>query len=395
MKTGDISRNTRLLGITSFLVDVSSEMIFPLLPTFLTKILGAPVFVIGLMESLGEFAVAICDLVAGFYSDKLGKRKRLIMLGYSISAVFKGLLVFVTSWPQVILIRIFERSGKGLHESPRDALIGLSESNTTVGKAFGFRKFMDNTGAVLGPLIAAAVAIFFFNGAYTESAYRFVFTIAFIPAMFAVFVLFFIKDKPTISAAPRFALARIISNPSIRAFLMAVMVFCIGQFSIMFFILRANDFLPIILIPILYLIYNASYTIFAMPAGLLVDRFGARNSMMMALLFFLLVLVGFAFFPSLPIFLLAFVLLGFYMSISEVAPQTFLIRVSANNHYGSAIGVYRGLTGMMALPANLIAGFLWNITILSVPATFAFSIIITSVAIGLLKIFVPRDTPGS
>ncbi len=395
MKTDDISRNTRLLGITSFLVDVSSEMIFPLLPTFLTKVLGAPAFVIGLMESLSEFTVAICNLVAGFYSDKLGKRKRLIMLGYSISAVFKGLLVFVTSWPQVVLIRILERSGKGLHESPRDALIGLSESSAVVGKAFGFRKFMDNAGAVLGPLIATAVAIFFFNGAYTESTYRFVFTIAFIPAMFAVFVLFFIKEKATISAAPRFALARILSNPNIRAFLIAVMVFFIGQFSMLFFILRANDFLPTILMPILYLIYTASYTIFTMPAGLLIDRFGARNSMIIALLFFLLVLIGFAFFPSLPVFLLAFVLLGCYMSISKVAPNTFLIRVSPNNHYGSAIGIYKGVIGMMALPANLIAGFLWNITILSTPATFLFSIIITSVAIGLLKIFVPRDTFSS
>ena len=139
-----LSRNTKILGVASFLVDVSSEMIFPLLPFFLTVILGAPVFAVGLMESLGGLAVALTAILAGFYSDKIGKRKKIIVFGYGLSALSKTFLVIVTSWIQVILIRILERFGKGIRDTPRDALIGLSETKSTLGRAFGFRKFMDN-----------------------------------------------------------------------------------------------------------------------------------------------------------------------------------------------------------------------------------------------------------
>lgn len=390
MKNKGISQNTRLLAITSFLVDVSSEMVFPLLPAFLTIFLGAPVIIIGVMESLSEFVIAIADIFSGFYSDKVGRRKKLILFGYSISAFFKGLLVLAGTWLQVVVIRICERTGKGLHESPRDALIGLSEDGPSLGKAFGFRKLFDSAGAMFGPLIAAAIVILFFNETYTEFAYRLIFAVAFVPALLAILVLFFIKDKPSIRATPRFALERIVSNTNIRNFIIVAMIFYLGQFSLMFFILRANEFLPLFLVPIAYLAYTAAYTAFSMPAGIIVDRFGAKSALALAMLFFLTALTGFAFFPSIFVIFLMFAILGCYMAISETAPQILLVKSSQHNHYGSTIGTYRGITGMAAVPANLIAGMLWTIGVLSVPSAFIFSIATTCFAFVLLLIFVKK-----
>ncbi len=385
-----ISRNTKILGVASFLVDLSSEMIFPLIPFFLTAILGAPVFAIGLMESLGESVVAITTLASGFYSDKIGKRKRLIVAGYGMSALFKGFLAIVTSWPQVIFLRLLERVGKGLRITPRDALIGLSESKSTLGKAFGFRKFLDNIGAVLGPLIAAILIAFLFNNQQTEEAYRSLFLIAVIPAVFAVIALLFVRDKPSKTESPKIAFKHIFSNSKVRNFIIVMSFMYLGVFSLMFFLIRAGEYMALFLIPIAYMAYNVSYTIFSMPSGIMADKFGAKKSLLFSMLLFLAALVGFAFYPSVAVVFFMFIVLGWFMSIAKTAPQIFLIKHIQGNNFASAIGSYKGLTGIAALPANLFAGFLWTVTLFTVPATFVFSIVTTAIAIVLLLVFV-RD----
>ena len=385
-----VSRNTKLLSIASFLVDISSEMIYPLLPFFLTNVLLAPAFVIGLMESIGGFTIAVSGFLSGIYSERIGKRKSIIIAGYSISALFKAVLVFLTSWPQLVLLRVLERAGKGIRDVPRDALIGLSEEKSNLGKAFGFRQMLDNAGAILGPLIATVLLALLGNGMLDET-YRMMFIASVVPAAIAVMVLFFIQDYPTQKAPAMQILRSVADSGQIRQFLIAGCVFSLGQFSMMFFLLRANDFAPLVLIPVLYLAYNVFYTLFALPAGLLSDRIGAKRTLTLGMLLYLAALAGFAFFPSVLMMFFAFALLGFFMAISETVPQTLIVRSVERGQYASAIGTYRGIIGVCALPANLVAGALYAFTVFSSPETFIFSIATTIIGIILLTVIVKEQ----
>jgi len=387
----DLSRNTKLLSLASFLVDVSSEMVFPLLPFFVTVVLGAPVFAVGMMESLGEAAVAVTAILSGFYADKTGRRKGLIMGGYSLSAIFKGFLAFVASWQQAVALRVLERVGKGMRDTPRDALIGLSETKETLGTAFGVRKFFDNCGALLGPFLTTLLLIFLFGEQqHSGEAYRTIFLIAVIPAALAVAALFFLRDKRSKAEPPALAFEHISSNRKVRNFILVMAFLYLGNFSVMFFLLRAGAFMPLYLIPLLYLAYNAACTAFSLPSGIMAGRLGARKTVLFAMLLLAAALAGVAFFPSVLVFFLMLFLAGWFMAIAKTAPQVFIVRNMKKSNLASTVGAYRGLTGLALLPANLLAGFLWTVTVFSVPATFVFSIIITLLSVVFLLAFV-RD----
>lgn len=388
MRIPEVSKNTKLMGIASFLIDISSEMVYPLLPFFMTNILLAPVFVIGVMESAGEFISSVTSFLSGVYADRIGKRKKIIIFGYSLSAFFKGFLVIVSTWHQMVALRILERFGKGIRDVPRDALIGLSEEKNNLGNAFGFRKMLDNIGALLGPILASLLVAFLFAGQYNGEAYKTIFALALVPAVLAVLSLLFIEDYYTEKTKPKEILKEIFHTKNFKQFIVAGMVFSLGQFSMMFFLLRANDFMPLVLIPVVYLVYNVFYTIFSMPAGILSDKLGAKKALIFGMLCFLTALSCFVFFPSQNMLFIMFPLLGFFMAIAETAPQILLIRTVESRYYASAIGTYKGLIGMVALPANLIAGLLYSFTVFSSPATFAFSIVTTIFGIVLLAVLV-------
>jgi len=379
-----VSRNTKLLSMASLLVDVSTEMIFPLLPLFLTEILLAPVFVVGLMESLGEFAVSVASFFSGWYSDRIGKRRPIIISGYSLSTIVKTLLIFAATWPQAIAIRVLERIGKGVREAPRDALIMLSEEPGTAGKAFGFRKMLDNIGAVMGPLLATVLLVLLFNGSHSEESYRTIFAIALIPAVIAVCILLFIKEKTSQPNHSNTVFRDLFQTKGIAPFFLVMAVLSLGQFTLMLFLLRAADFLPIILIPVVYLAYNIFYTIFAIPAGLLADRIGSKKTMLIGMLFFLMALFSAGFFPSPSTMFISFALLGLFMATSKTIPQVFVSKFAPKNLYAMAVGSYKGLTGIVALPANLIAGALWTVSLFNAPAAFVFSIGTTVLAMVLM-----------
>ncbi len=388
MEKPKMSLNTKLLGIASFFVDISSEMIYPLLPFFLTTVLAGPVFVLGLMESLAELIVSITGIISGLYSDKIGKRKKIIIFGYSISALFKILLFYVATWPQLLLLRSIERIGKGVRDVPRDALIGLSEEKSNLGKAFGFRKFLDNAGAIIGPLLATVLISILYNGTQNGDSYRAIFLISVIPAAIAVLFLLFLKDHHTEKTPVKKIVLDVFRTGQFRQFMVSGIVFSLGHFSMMFFLLRSNDFVPLVLVPVLYLVYNSFYTLFSMPAGILADKLGAKKLLLTGMCCFLIAVFGFAFFPSLPVIFACFAFIGFFMAIAETAPQVLLIKTTKDNMYASAIGAYKGVSGMIAFPANLIAGVLYTVTIFGSPGTFVFSIITTAVAVVLLAVLV-------
>lgn len=384
---GGLSRNTKLFSIASFLVDLSSEMIFPLLPFFLTQILAAPVFVIGLIEGLADFTKNGTSVLSGLYSDRIGKRKIIILVGYGLSGLLKGFFVIVTTWPQAFIVRIIERFGKGLRDTPRDALIVLSESKENLGKAFGFRKMMDNFGAILGPLAGSMLLVFLLPGG-VEYAYRAIFGIALIPAVLSVFVLTFIHDKQTAPQKSRKIFGDLLTAKNYRAFIAIGALFALGQFSIALFLLKAGAHIPVLFIPIAYLCYNVFYTVFALPAGWLADVAGPKISLMLAQLLFFLVILGFIFSVDSILMFVLFALLGVFMAVKETAPSVFITKMVAKEHYGSAVGSYNGIVGLTALPANLIAGMLWDVQLFSMPASFVFSAITTALSIILIWLLV-------
>jgi len=376
-----LTRNTKLMGFASFLVDTSSEMIFPLLPFFITAVLGGPAFAVGLMEGLGEFSAAVSSILSGLYSDKIGKRKRIILFGYSLSALFKAFLIIVTSWPQVVFLKMVERMGKGMRDSPRDALIALSEKRDVLGEAYGFRKFLDNIGATIGPLIATLIIAFFFSNSADGEVYRFIFLIALVPAVLAVIALFFIKEKESAKKPTKLNLEYISKNKDVKRFSILMALFTLGQFSLMLFLLKAGEFLSLVFIPVFYLIFNLAYTLFSLPAGMITDKFGPKKTMVLGMLFFAAAVALIAAVPNPATIFIAFILIGCQMAISEVVPSAFLVERTEEGSYATAIGFYKSVVGISSLPANLIAGILWTITIFGMPSAFLFSFAISLVSI--------------
>ncbi len=383
-KKSGMTRNTKIFGIASFLNEISSEMIFPLLPFFLTNILLAPVIVIGIIEGIGEATASITGFFSGIYTDKTGKRKQVIIGGYALSGMLKGLLAFVQSWQPVVGIRFLERFGKGMRESPRDAIIGLGEKKENLGQAYGYRKMMDGIGAIIGPLLASILLIYLI-GQGIEEAYRTIFLIAVVPAALSVLVLVLIKEMKTEQnkESTKEMVKHVFKVESFKMLLVAAFVFSLGQFSVAFLLLKSNQYMDLIFVPIVYLAYNVIYTLFCMPAGRFANTLGARNMIMLGYLFFLISIIGFAFFPSSGAIFLMFGIMGLFMAVIETAPKVYIIHHMDNKLYASSMGTYGAITGLALLPANLIAGLLWGVEVFGTNASFLFSIVTTLIALAL------------
>ncbi len=359
MEDKGVSRNTKVFGIASFLTDLSSEMLVPIVPIFLTVFLGAGAFVVGLMEGLSEITVAVFKYISGRMAD-VRKKKPLVMGGYGLSALMKVIFAFVATWQQFLVAKVVERAGKGIRDVPRDVLIGFSEDRKHVGRAYGFRKMLDSAGAILGPLVLAGMLVLM-EGWEPGEMYRTIFLVAVVPAFLAVLVLFFVHEKK----APEERKERWDGlSPKFKSFLYVAAVFSIGQIGISFFILRANELLTLIMVPIAYIAYNAAYTAAALPAGMLADKFGPRKMLALAYLLFAAGCAAFAFASGMAAVLVLFALLGIFMAIMKTGPRTFVVDTVVPSRFGSAIGTYEGLTGMLFLPANLFAGLLWETYVL-------------------------------
>ena len=378
-----LSRDTKILGATSFLTDVSTEMMVPLLPLFITQALGAPAFILGLIEGWAAVSVSLLDMASGWLSDKLKKRKSFLIAGYGLSTLTKPLFAFASAWPQMFLLRFIERMGKGIRRVPRDAMIGAAEPRANLGKAFGFRKMLDSAGAILGPLLAALLLFHFGGEMPDDEIYRTIFLLAAIPAAIGTLLLFLIKEKRE-ELAKISSSARIVSK-EFSGFLLVAAFFSIAQMGIAFFILRAGEVLPLVMVPIAYLAYNAAYTVFAMPAGILTDRFGPRAMLVFAYSLFGALCIMFAIFSGYAALLFLFALLGVFMAVVETTPRVYLVETTPGNKYATAIGTYQGVTGLLMLPANLVAGALWGFHVFGFHAPFVFSACIAILAaIGLL-----------
>ncbi|MDP3025342.1 MAG: MFS transporter [candidate division Zixibacteria bacterium] len=354
-----IKKNIFFLGLVSFLTDVSSDMVYPLLPVFLTEVLGSSKVFVGLIEGIAESTASILKIFSGWFSDKIGKRKPIVILGYSLSSISKPLLALVTSAWQVLFIRFADRTGKGIRTSPRDALIAETSDGQRRGASFGLHRAMDSAGAILGPLLAFVLL------PLLNKNYRHLFLLASIPAFFSILVLFvWVKEAKTrkekVPLAEKKASFKF--GAKFKLFVLVVALFTLGNSSDAFLFLRAKSLgVNLVFIPLLWGLFNLVYTLSSTPAGVLSDKIGRRKIILFGFLVYGLSYLGFAFANrSLHVWIL-FAIYGVYYGLTDGALRAFVADlVKEKDKRGTAYGFYHGAVGFCALPASLILGYLWQ-----------------------------------
>ncbi len=360
-----LGRNVWAVTITSFLTDVSSEMISNLLPLFLFNVIGVRTAVIGFIEGIAETTASILKIFSGWLSDRLGTRKGLAVFGYSLSTLAKPLLYFATSWGWVLGVRLADRTGKGLRTAPRDALLADSVHEKKRGLAFGLHRAGDTAGAVIGLLIALGVILATQRDEVllTRKSFQIIVLLSIIPAVLAVFVLAIVAQEVRVSRQMRTPSNLVFAGLGIRFrfFLIVVILFTLGNSSDAFLILRAqNAGLSLVAVMGMMITFNLVYTFVSGPAGALSDRVGRRRVLLVGWLLYSLVYLGFALARSGWHAWGLMAIYGIYYGLSEGVAKAYVADLIPSELRGTAYGVYSAAVGLTAFPASLIAGFLWQ-----------------------------------
>ncbi|RMF78544.1 MAG: MFS transporter [Chloroflexi bacterium] len=380
-----LPRNLRATIITSFLMDISTEMIVHLMPLFLANVLGAPIVAIGLIEGLAEMVSSLLKGVSGWLSDQLQSRKRLAVIGYGLSALVKPILYFVTTWHGVLVIRSADRVGKGIRTSPRDALIANSVATEQRGIAFGLHRAGDTAGAVVGLVIALAVVLATQSSALTLSraTFQLIVAIAAVPGLLAVLVLATMAHEVQIEHAPPMGLNFHLPDHHIRFFLLVVGLFTLGNSSDSFLILRAQERgMNLVSILAMLITFSLIYTLFSAPLGALSDHIGRRRLIVGGWIFYSILYVGFALVATIWQMWLVYALYGLYFATFEGVSKALIADLSSADNRGTAYGYYNAIVGFMALPASLVAGILWQSV--NPAAPFLFGAVLAAIASVLL-----------
>jgi len=376
------SKNVVNLGLVSFFTDISTEMVLGILPLFIITELGASKAILGLIEGLGESVGYVSRTFSGALSDKIGKRKSLILVGYALSTISKPLFALSSIWTHALAIRVSDRIGKGIRTAPRDALLSDSVKESRVGRAFGIHRSLDQAGAIVGPLLAFALIPLL--------GIRGIFWFSFVPGIIAVLILLFLVVERSVVPRQESILSNIRSILKDRfLFLMIVLtMFSLGAFNFSFILLQGME-LGIIasLVPIIYVVINATHTAIGYPAGVLSDRIGGEKTLIFGYgLFAIVAIIGIiSFSESLTVFIMA-AIFGLYFGISETVQRAIIPKYIASEVRGTAYGVYYLFVGISFLVANTIFGTLWEI--FGAQYAFTYSLIMSSIAIIALLVFI-------
>ncbi len=386
-----IGRNVVAISLVSFLNDISSEMVYPVMPIFLVTVLNAPVTIVGLIEGIAESTANLLRIFSGYFSDRSGRRKPFMTGGYVLSALSKLVIGAASGWTMVMGGRFLDRFGKGVRTSARDALLaGVSEERYR-GRVFGFHRALDTLGAMIGPLIALLLLKIF------EDNLRLIFYLAFLPAVAGVVLLVaFVHDARTDNGTGRrlpWKLRDIKLDRSFKVFLLASTVFALGNSSDAFIILRAHSLGFAVGTTILaYALFNIVYAVFSFPAGIISDRVGQKKLLLsgfalFALIYFLFGITG------RPGFLwVLFPLYGIYMALTEGIGKAYISLHARGEFAGTTYGVYQTVTGLAAFPASLAAGFLWRYV--GPGAPFFFGAAMALIALGIFGLAREEATGG-
>lgn len=345
-------------------MDISSDMVINILPLFLANVLGVQTSIIGLIEGVAEATASILKMLSGWLSDKLGARKWLAVAGYTLSAVSKPFFYFASSWGLVAGVRWADRVGKGIRTAPRDALMADSTAKEIRGLAFGFNRAMDKAGAMIGLLIAALVVWLAQKTTVdlTRDTFQTIVLISMIPAFLAVLTLVVgAKDVAVTSqlTAPKFSL-RGMGKP-FNIFLVVVSVFTLGNSSDGFLILRAQNLgVSVTGILVMLAMFNLVIALVATPAGSLSDRVGRRKLIVGGWLVYALIYFGFALAQSTWQVWMLYLAYGLYFGLAYGTSNAMVADLVPENLRGTAYGTYHAVIGLLAFPASLLAGILWQ-----------------------------------
>jgi MFS family permease len=375
------------LGWVSLLTDVASDMIYPLLPAFLTRTLGAGPAILGLIEGVAESTASLMKIASGWWSDRLRRRKPLVLAGYSLAAVVRPLVGLATSWFQVLAIRFTDRVGKGIRTAPRDALLADLVPAQSRGKAFGLQRAMDNAGAMVGPLLASALLYFWIRDERT------VFLLALLPGLAGVFLLAWkVPERRRSAGMPErsSAAGRVPRFP--RSFWIAIslfVVFTLANSTDAFLLLRARETgVPLWQVPLLWAFLQGVKAASGVPGGMLSDRIGRAGALILGWLIYAAAYAGLAMVSSTGVLWALFALYGLFYGLTEGAERALVADLVPAEARGRAFGFFHGAIGIAALPASVLFGLWWKL--LGARAAFAIGAAIALVSAAGLFLFRSR-----
>lgn len=387
MKFSYITKNILYLSLISFFTDVASEMLYPVIPLYLSAI-GISVSGIGIIEGIAETLSALSKTYFGIMSDRLKKRKIFIIIGYSLSAISKPFMIVFSNYFWILFMRLSDRLGKGIRTAPRDALLSDESSENNKGKVFGFHRSIDTLGAAVGPAITI-ILLSFYHWHYTE-----LFILAIIPGILTIIVSLFIKEKKQ----HHFSFRKIkwqdlliywkISSYSYKIVTVLLIMFYIFNSSDMLLLLKAQTHSSVqdSQVILLYIVYNISYALFAFPFGIIGDKIGLRNTIAIGLLFFGVTYIGITYFESWESLISLFILYGIYSAAIEGNIKALLSNLSEKEYTATAIGLFTTLQSFTFIIANSLAGYLWENFNSSLPFILSGCV---SIFISILLILIP------
>ncbi|MBU4185523.1 MAG: MFS transporter [Proteobacteria bacterium] len=374
-----ITRNIFIMGLVSLFTDLSSQMVFPLIPLFLTTVLGCGAYAVGIVEGAAETTASLLKVVSGYWSDKIRKRKPFILFGYSMSTITKPLFALANIWTFVLFLRVIERIGKGIRTAPRDALVAESCDESVRGKAFGFHRAADGIGSTLGAVLALLLLPMW--------GYRNIFLFAMVPGIISVFIIFLIKEKnaplkqETKEMAVKLSLKELPLN--LKLFIIISSLFALGHFGYAFLLLRAKNIgLADNMAIFLYVIFYIVYSICAFPLGIVSDKVGRKAVLMGGYVLFGITSLGLLVASSLQGILLFFIIYGISYSMIDGTQRAFVVDLAPQHLRGTALGLFHTAIGLVALPGGYIAGLLWDK--ISPEATFGYGLILAIISAVLL-----------
>ncbi|NJE00568.1 MFS transporter [Thermococcus sp. JdF3] len=370
-KISGISWNVFLLGIVSFLNDMSSEMIMPVMPSYLMEVLDAGKLLSGSVMGAIESMSSLFKVAFGYVSDRFRKRKVFVFAGYALSTLAKGALAFTRYWWDFLLLRAVDRIGKGVRTAPRDALIAESSEKGKTGKSFGFHRMMDTLGAVAGPLVAIAL-IELLNGLPAETAYRYIFLLSAVPGAISLFVIIlFVKDRGG-EVKRKIKGISTLKNRNLQLFLAVVAIGALGRYSYAFTMWKAQELgYSVVQSIAFYALFNLIYALSAYPLGVYSDTFGKKRMITLGFGVAALAALAFAHARDFYTLIAAFVLYGIYIAIEDTIPRAYMADLAREYEKGTVIGAYHTVFGVFVFPASVIAGWLWSSHSLAYAFTFA------------------------
>ena len=386
------TRNVIILGLISCFADISSEMVYPLIPLYLTAAFGATPVLVGMIEGIAESVASLLKVFSGYISDRFQHKKAIAFSGYATGLLYKAALLFAGSWGGILAARVIDRFGKGIRTAPRDVMVSESADKSRMGKAFGIHKMLDMAGSAIGILLSFLLIK---NIGSDTSGYKTVFALSVIPIVIALLLFSFVHEKK----GKREAVQRehfweniLQLDSRLKLYLAITFLFTLGNSSNSFLLLRASnigfDSSTTIL---LYFIYNLTASLLAIPCGKLSDRIGRKRLLVGGYLTFSLVYFGFAFCNSQPLMILIFVIYGVYTAMTTGAERAFIAEISPPQLKGTMLGLQSTLVGIALLPASVIAGLLWDHIGVFAPFLFGGFLSLLSALLLALKLHTPKE----